>query len=243
MKSKPYVVIAGVGAGTGAAVARRFAKQYPVALLARSPDFARNLATEIEAEGGTAVSYKVDVADEEDMLRVFGEITEKFGTICAAAIFNASSRPFPKPFLWQAQGDMEYALAITLNGAYHFAKLTLPLLLNATGEALVPTLIYTGATAGVKANAWLQPFAVSKHSLRALVLALAEEFAPQGVHVAHAVIDGVIRMPLTWILKPLSSWHAKLDPNAIANSYWHLHQQPLAHMTTEIALRPFCETW
>ncbi|KAK8143351.1 hypothetical protein G3M48_007374, partial [Beauveria asiatica] len=137
------------------------------------------------------------------------------------------------------------------NGAYNFAKATLPLLLNATGGAVVPTLLYTGATAAVKANAWLQPFAVSKHSLRALVLALADEFAPQGVHVAHAIIDGIIRMPLTWILKPLSSWHAKLDPNAasfcsyylgsfmIADSYWHLHQQPLAHMTAEIALRPF----
>lgn len=102
------------GAGTGAAVARRFAKQYPVALLARSPDFSRNLAAEIEAEGGTAVSYKVDVADEEDMARVFGEITQRFGTTCAAAIFNASSRPFPKPFLWQTQGDVDHALNITL---------------------------------------------------------------------------------------------------------------------------------
>ncbi|OAA61416.1 oxidoreductase, short chain dehydrogenase/reductase family [Cordyceps fumosorosea ARSEF 2679] len=244
MTSKPYAIIAGVGAGTGAAVARRFAKQYPVALLARSPDFSHKLAAEIEAEGGTAVSYKVDVANEEDMERVFGEIKDHFGSTCAAAVFNASSRPFPKPFLWQTQGDMDHALNITLHGAYLFAKLTLPLLLNAKGEeALVPTLLYTGATAGVKANAWLQPFAVSKHALRALVLALADEFAPQGVHVAHAIIDGVIRMPLTWVLKPLSSWHAKLDPTAIADSYWHLHQQPLAHSTAEIALRPFCETW
>ncbi|OAA45783.1 oxidoreductase, short chain dehydrogenase/reductase family [Beauveria brongniartii RCEF 3172] len=214
MTCKPYAIVAGVGAGTGAAVARRFAKKYPVALLARSPDFSRNLAAEIEAEGGTAVSYKVDVADQDDMARVFGEITQRFGTTCAAAIFNASSRPFPKPFLWQRQSDVDYALNITLNGAYNFAKATLPLLLNATGGAVVPTLLYTGATAAVKASAWLQPFSVSKHSLRALVLALADEFAPQGVHVAHAIIDGVIRMPLTWILKPLSSWHAKLDPNA-----------------------------
>ncbi|ATY64305.1 short chain dehydrogenase reductase family [Cordyceps militaris] len=243
MTSKPYAIIAGIGAGTGAAVARRFARQYPVALLARSTDFAKKLAAEIEADGGTAVSYKADVADEEDLGRVFGEIQERFGATCAAAIFNASSRPFPKPFLWQSQSDVDYALSITLDGAYHFAKLALPLLIGSTGHDFVPTLLYTGATAGVKANAWMQPFAVSKHSLRALVLALADEFAPQGVHVAHAIIDGVIRMPLTRILKPLSSWHAKLDPDAIAESYWHLHEQPLAYMTTEIALRPFCETW
>ncbi|KAJ3496955.1 hypothetical protein NLG97_g2270 [Lecanicillium saksenae] len=244
MTSKPYAIIAGVGAGTGAAVAKRFAQLYPVALLARSPDYARSLAAEIEAEGGTAVSYKVDVANEADMTRTFDEIKHKFGTTCAAAIFNASSRPFPKPFLWQSQGDLDYALNITLIGAYLFAQATLPLLLNAKDAGgSVPTLIFTGATAGVKANAWLQPFAVSKHSLRAVALALADEFAPQGVHVAHAIIDGVIRMPLTWVLKPLSSWHAKLDPNAIADSYWHLHEQRLPHMTSEIALRPFCETW
>ncbi|OAA81457.1 oxidoreductase, short chain dehydrogenase/reductase family [Akanthomyces lecanii RCEF 1005] len=243
MASKPYAIIAGVGAGTGAAVARRFAKQYPVALLARSADYAKGLAAEIEAEGGTAVSYKVDVANEEDLERAFGEIKKRFGTVCAAAIFNASSRPFPKPFLWQSQSDVDWALSITLTGAFLFAQASIPLLVNATGGDFVPTLIYTGATAGVKANAWMQPFAVSKHSLRALVLALAEEFAPQGVHVAHAIIDGVIRMPLTWIMKPLSSWHAKLDSNAIADSYWHLHEQPLALMTTEVSLRPFCETW
>lgn len=102
------------GAGTGAAVARRFAKQYPVALLARSVDYAKGLAAEIEAEGGTAVSYKVDVANEEDLKRAFGEIKQRFGTVCAAAIFNASSRPFPKPFLWQSQSDLDWALSITL---------------------------------------------------------------------------------------------------------------------------------
>lgn len=101
-------------------------------------------------------------------------------------------------------------------GAFLFAQASIPLLVNATGADFVPTLIYTGATAGVKANAWMQPFAVSKHSLRALVLDLVQEFAPQGVHVAHAIIDGVIRMPLTWIMKPLSSWHAKLDANAVS---------------------------
>lgn len=93
---------------------RRFAQQYPVALLARSQDFAKRLAAEIEAEGGTAMSYQVDVADEADMSRTFGEIEQQFGTNCAAAIFNASSRPFPKPFLWQSQIDIDHALNITL---------------------------------------------------------------------------------------------------------------------------------
>lgn len=98
-----------------------------------------------------------------------------------------------------------------------FALSALPLLLSSVGSKdIVPTLIFTGATSGVKANAWFQPFNVPKHALRALSLSLANEFEPQGVHVAHAIIDGVIRMPLTWLLKPLSSWDAKLDPDAVS---------------------------
>ncbi|EFY95813.2 oxidoreductase, short chain dehydrogenase/reductase family [Metarhizium robertsii ARSEF 23] len=226
MAQRPFAIIAGVGAGTGAAVARRFAKQYPVALLARSSKFASELVSQIEADGGIAASFQANVSDEESMNLAFDAIKEKFGTKCAAAIFNASSRPFPKPFLWQSQDDLAYGLDISL-GSTEF----------------VPTLIFTGATASVKANAWMQPFTVSKHALRALSQTLSREFEPQGVHVAHVIIDGVIRMPLTRLLKLFSAWDAKLDPDAIAESYWHLHAQSTYSMTSEIAIRPFCETW
>ncbi|KJK82509.1 hypothetical protein H634G_02115 [Metarhizium anisopliae BRIP 53293] len=244
MAQQPFAIIAGVGAGTGAAVARRFAKQYPVALLARSSKFASELVSQIEADGGIAASFQANVSDEESMNLAFDAIKEKFGTKCAAAIFNASSRPFPKPFLWQSQDDLAYGLDISLTGAFLFAQAALPLLLSSTGSTeFVPTLIFTGATASVKANAWMQPFTVSKHALRALSQTLSREFEPQGVHVAHVIIDGVIRMPLTRLLKLFSAWDAKLDPDAIAESYWHLHAQSTSSMTSEIAIRPFCETW
>ncbi|BCS29311.1 uncharacterized protein APUU_70881A [Aspergillus puulaauensis] len=244
---QPFAIIAGVGPGTGAALARKFAKQYPVALLARSTNFARELASQIEADGGTAISYQVDISDAASVEVAFNGIRKQFGTNCAAALFNASSRPFPKPFLWQSDDDLGYALDISLTGAYLFAQAVLPLLLSArnsnTDTDLVPTLIFTGATGAVKANAWMQPFAISKHALRALTQSLSREFEPQGIHVSHVIIDGVIRMPLTWWLKPFSGWDAKLDPAAIADSYWYLHAQPLAHMTSEITIRPYCETW
>ena len=174
------------------------------------------------------------------MKTTFSEIQKQFGTKCAAALFNASSRPFPKPFLWQSEGDLSHALDINLCvelarkrnnhtgwaadkkrryriGAYLFAQATLPLLMSAKGSPdLVPTLIFTGATGAVKANAWMQSFAVSKHALRALAQSLSREFGPQGVHVSHVIVDGVIRMPLTWWLKPFSSWDAKLDPDAVS---------------------------
>ncbi|KAK2590080.1 hypothetical protein QQS21_012241 [Conoideocrella luteorostrata] len=244
MDQRLFVIIAGVGAGTGASLARRFARQYPVALLARSSKFASELASQIQNDGGTAASFQVNVSDENSMKVAFDEIREQFGTKCAAAIFNASSRPFPKPFQWQSESDVSYALDISFMGAFLFAQATLPLLLSARGSTeLPPTLIFTGATASVKANAWMQPFAVAKHALRALSHTLFDEYAPQGVHVAHVIVDGVIRMPLTTLFKIFSSWDAKLDPDAIADSYWHLHEQQICHMTSEIAIRPFCETW
>ncbi|CEJ81586.1 hypothetical protein VHEMI01706 [[Torrubiella] hemipterigena] len=244
MSSKPFAIIAGVGAGTGAAVAKKFAKEYPVALLARSEQFADSLAAEINAEGGSAVSYKADVSDETSIEAAMNQIRIAFGTKCAAAVFNASSRPFPKPFSWQSPYDLRHGLDISLIGAFLFAKATLPLLLNmADDDEIVPTLIFTGATASVKANAWLQPFNIPKHALRGLAQTLYDEFKPKGVHVAHVIIDGVIRMPLTWWLKPFSSWHAKLDPNAIAQSYWLLHKQHIPHLSQEICIRPFSEKW
>lgn len=114
MSTKPFAIVAGVGAGTGASVAKKFSKQYPVALLARSTDFSNKLAEEIKAEGGTALVYKVDVSDEQSMKAAFDEIRKDLGTTCAAAVFNASGRPFPKPFLWQSEADLKSGLDITL---------------------------------------------------------------------------------------------------------------------------------
>lgn len=114
MNNKPFAIVAGVGAGTGASVAKTFAKQYPVALMARSTDFSNKLADEIKAEGGTAFVYKADVANEQSMKAAFDEIRKDLGTTCAAAVFNASGRPFPKPFLWQSEADLPNGLNITL---------------------------------------------------------------------------------------------------------------------------------
>jgi len=98
--SKPIAIIAGVGSGTGAALARRFAKSYPVVLLARNPSNFDRLADEINASGGEAVGISTDVSSEESMKSAFAKIKEIHGGApIAAAVFNASSRPSRKPFL------------------------------------------------------------------------------------------------------------------------------------------------
>lgn len=104
-------------------MARTFAKSYPVALLARSTTFSNSLAAEINAEGGHAVSYQVDVADEDSVNAAFDQIRKAFGTKCAAAVFNASGRPFPKPFLWQSENDLHSGLDISLYVLLFFINL------------------------------------------------------------------------------------------------------------------------
>ena len=100
MASKAFAVVAGVGPGTGAACARRFASAYPVALLARSPENFESLVEEINKSGGKAIGISTDVSNEESVKNAFKKIKEEFGDAnCAAAIFNASGRFARKPFL------------------------------------------------------------------------------------------------------------------------------------------------
>lgn len=100
MSPSPFAVIAGVGPGTGSAVARRFAKAYPVALLARSPNNYEALVKEINDAGGKAIGISTDVSSEESIKSAFAQIKQEFeGAGCAAAIFNASGPFMRKPLL------------------------------------------------------------------------------------------------------------------------------------------------
>lgn len=100
MTSKAFAVVAGVGPGTGAAVARKFAAAYPVALLARSPENYESLVEEINKSGGKAIGISTDVSNPESVKAAFSKIQKDFNSnSCAAAIFNASGRFVRKPLL------------------------------------------------------------------------------------------------------------------------------------------------
>ena len=131
-------------------------------------------------------------------------------------------------------------------GALIFSQHSLPYLLKHAEDKSAkypPTLIFTGATASVKSNAQMSAFSTQKFALRALSLSIAKEFAPKGVHVAHAVIDGVIDIPRTkdW-LKDMPA-EAKIGADDIAESYWNLHTQSKRCFTNEIDIRPMLEKW
>jgi len=241
-------VIAGVGSGTGAAVARRFSRAYPVVLLARTSGSFESLASEINSKGGRALGIETDVSDEQSVKKAFDKVKDTFGSQVgiAAAVFNASGGFARKSFLEITPDDFEKGYKVSVLGAVHFSQAALPLLLSVASNKASehpPSLIFTGATASVKANAFVSTFNTSKYALRALSSSLAKEFGPKGVHVAHAVIDGVIDIPRTkeWLRD--AGEDAKIDPNAIADAYWHLHTQPRSSFTWEIDIRPFVEKW
>ncbi|KAI9847087.1 MAG: hypothetical protein M1837_003205 [Sclerophora amabilis] len=243
--TKPLAIIAGVGPGTGASVARRFSSAYNIAVLARSSDSYNGIVSEINDSGGKAVGYNVDVSDEKSVQTAFGRIGQELGSAgLAAAVYNVGGKFVRKPFLEMSGEEFGSGFQSNGQGAFNFSKAALPLLLKSTNLEYPPTLIFTGATAATKGSANMSSFATGKFAMRALAQSLAREFGPQGVHVSHAIIDGVIDIPRTkeWTVgdgKP----DAKISPEAIAETYWNLHTQHRSALTAEIDLRPYVEKW
>ncbi|MCJ1258077.1 hypothetical protein MMC24_005907 [Lignoscripta atroalba] len=243
--AKPLAIIAGVGAGTGASVARKFAQHYPVVLLARNPSNYEPLVSEITSAGGKAIGISTDVSSAESVKEAFGKIEGEFGKDVgvAAAVFNVGGRFIRKPFLELSLEEFETGYEANGRGGFLFSQHALPLLLRSLPSSpYPPTLIFTGATASLKGSATFASFACGKFALRALAQSLGREFGPQGVHIAHAIIDGVIDIPRTkeWTFdKP----DAKISADAIADAYWHLHTQPRTTFTHELDIRPYVEKW
>lgn len=143
----PIAIIAGVGPGTGSAVARRFAQFYPVVLLARSQGSLDPLVKEITQSGGSATGFPTDVTSASSMDSTIEEITAKFGSdiTVAAAIYNVANKFLMKPFLDQSPDEFFGSLEPANRGAFNFAQATLPLMLNGVGRGQYPpTLIFTG---------------------------------------------------------------------------------------------------
>ncbi|KAK3683803.1 hypothetical protein B0T22DRAFT_261362 [Podospora appendiculata] len=239
-----YAIVAGVGSGTGRSVALRFAKAYPVVLLARHNDSYDSIVSDIQKQGGQAVGISADTSDPESLNAAFEAIKKEHpDKKLAAAIFNVSGGLTFKSFLELKVEDIDASHAANGRSFFNFAQKVLPQLLESVDDAPnPPTLLVTGATASVRGSARFGPFAAGKFAVRALSQSLAREFGPQGVHVAHAIIDGVIDIPRTKGYnvndgKP----DGKIAPDAIAESYWYLHTQHRSAFTQELDIRPYVE--
>jgi NAD(P)-dependent dehydrogenase (short-subunit alcohol dehydrogenase family) len=243
-KSVPKVAwIVGVGAaaGLGAALARRFASAgLVVALTGRTAERVRAAAAQIVADGGRASAIPGDVSSVEDIRRLAAEV-RALGAL-HVAVFNAGNA-VRGTALEVTPEQFEAAWRGSAYAGFLFAREALPSLLASGGGSL----LFTGATASLRGGAAFVAFAAAKAGLRSLAQSIAREYGPQGVHVAHVVIDGGIDGERLRTSAPQRAAEAGadglLDPEAIAETYWQLHQQHRSAWTHELDLRPYKETF
>jgi NAD(P)-dependent dehydrogenase (short-subunit alcohol dehydrogenase family) len=220
-------LIVGAGAGLSASLARALAgRGHQLVLAARSTADLGELALDTGA-----LLVDADASRPEDMARVFAAVDDR-GDSLDVAIYNPSAR-VRGPVTDLDPAAVEKALLVTAYGAFLMAQQAARRML-ATDPAK-GTLLFTGASAGVKGFANSSSFAMGKFALRGLCQSLARELHPKGIHVGHVVVDGAIgRDP---------GRDAKLDPDALAQSYLALLDQPRSTWAWEIELRPWVETF
>jgi NAD(P)-dependent dehydrogenase (short-subunit alcohol dehydrogenase family) len=222
-------LIVGAGAGLSASLARLLSKEgIKVALAARSTEDLHDLAIEAQAE-----TFACDAAKRSDVDKLFQNLDATVGAP-EIVIYNASYRT-RGPFVELDPAEVEKAIATTAFGAFLVAQQAVKRMLP-NGRGVV---LFTGASAGVKGYPQSAPFAMGKFALRGLAQSMARELHPQGIHVAHVVIDGGIKSARR--AEPPDKPASLLDPDAIAASYLHIVHQPRSVWATEIELRPWVE--
>ncbi|MGO9454718.1 MAG: SDR family NAD(P)-dependent oxidoreductase [Candidatus Binataceae bacterium] len=235
--TKKVAVVVGVGAGLGNALARRFGKEYAVALVARGGDKLAGFAKEIEAEGGRAIAVPADMSKAADIESAFARIRGELGEV-DVLLYNAAMRPFGK-LMDTKPSTFENTWRVTTFGAFLCAQQVVPAMLK-KGAGVV---IITGATAGIKPFATSVAFGPAKFAVRGLAQVMARDLQPQGIHVAYVNVDGAIDMPAIRERFPQIKDEDMLKPSAIAETYWHIAHQDRSAWSHDVDVRPFKEKW
>ncbi len=221
-------LIVGAGTGLSASVARVFsAAGMRIALAARSADRLAALARETKAS-----VHRCDAADRAQVEELFDALVPGPDVV----LYNASYR-VRGPFVDLDPREVARAIEISAFGAFLVAQAAVRRMLP-RGRGAV---LFTGASASVKGYAQSAPFAMGKFALRGLAQSMARELAPLGIHVAHFVIDGGIRSARR--TEPPDKPDSLIDPDAVAQTYLHVLQQPRSAWSWEVALRPWVETF
>jgi len=227
-------VVAGVGPGLGESIARRFATEgCAVGLLARSGDYLQELAADLGDTDGDAVAVECDLADPDAIAAAFAAVRSAFGPV-DLLVNHASAAP------WQGVTDIDdagfqRALDVGPRAALHCSQ-----------EAIADmqdggTIIFTGATTAVRGRENAIGFSAAKFACRGMAESMARELGPEGVHVAHVVVDGQILTPDARESGDDRLEDSYLDPDAVAESYWDLIEQDRTAWTLELDLRPYVE--
>jgi len=222
-------LIVGAGEGLSASLARLLAREgIRVALAARGSEKLGALCSETGAK-----AFACDATAPDDVERLFG-LVEREIAAPDLVVYNASARA-RGAFVDLVPADVAQAIAVSAFGGFLVAQQALKRMLpNGHGA-----ILFTGASASVKGYPQSAPFAMGKFALRGLAQSLAREMSPQGIHIAHFVIDGGIRSAAR--TEPADRPDSMLDPDAIAMSYWTLLQQPRSAWSWEMELRPWVE--
>ena len=224
-------LIVGTGPGLSSSLARLFARNgLAVAVAARRVDRLAGLA----AETGCSV-HGCDATEPAAVAALFAAVEVLHGAP-DVVVYNASAR-VPGPVVDLDPEDVRRAMEVSAFGAFLVAQQAARRMVPAGRGAI----LFSGATAGVKGFANSSSFAMGKFALRGLAQAMARELSPQGVHVAHFVIDGGIRSAARPV--PNDAPDSLLDPDAIAETYWHILQQHRSAWSWEVEVRPWVERW
>ncbi len=234
------VIVMGAGNATGGAIARRFAREgYTACISRRNVEKLQPLVQRIEEAGGRVRAFGADARKEDQVQDMFRTVEEEVGPI-EVCVFNVG-------------GNVRFSLEETTSRVFYkvwemgcFAGFL-------TGREAVRymkprgrgTILFTGATSSMRGASGFAAFSGAKFGLRSLAQFMAREFGPQGIHVAHIIIDGSI--DTEWIQELFPKTYAKkeeegiLNPEEIAEAYWQLHLQKRSAWTQEMDLRPWME--
>jgi NAD(P)-dependent dehydrogenase (short-subunit alcohol dehydrogenase family) len=242
MTTTGCAIVVGAGSGTGSEVARLLASEGHSVVVSRRTEAAlAPLVEEIQTSGGSALAVGADAADERSVKNLFDRAAGAFGPP-RMVVFNAAGF---------ATGSILDSSADTFEELWRATALGGMLVGREAARRMVPegqgTILFTGATAAIKASAGFAAFASGKHGLRALAQSMAKELGPKGIHVAHLIIDGIIDVPRVHEQMPdlaaSKGEHGLINPASIAAAMLWLHRQSRDAWTFELDLRPFKESW
>ena len=239
--SKPIALIIGAGDHLGSAIARRFAKEgFHIVATRRRGDL-DTLVKDVQALGADATALHSDARDEQQVIELIEKIESELGPI-QVTVFNVG-------------GNVRFGITETSTQVYRkvweMCALAGFLVGREVAKKMLPrqqgTILFTGASASLRGNSGFAAFSGGKHALRALAQSMSRELGPQGIHVAHVIVDGLIENEATKAFLPdlYASKEADgiIQPDDLAEVYWQLHKQPKSAWTFEQDVRPYIEPW
>ncbi|GGK74144.1 SDR family NAD(P)-dependent oxidoreductase [Haloarcula sebkhae] len=227
-------VIAGVGPGLGESLARTLIGEgCQVGLFARSASYLESLSADL---GDDALAVQTDITSPDQVAAGFEQVRDEFGPV--DVLVNHASGGAWKGTQEITHDEFQHALAVGPTGGLACSQEAVEDMLAGDGG----TIIFTGATSAVRGRDGAIGFSAAKFAVRGLAESMARELGPEGIHVAHVIIDGQIRPPDATDTADRDA-QSYLDPDEVAQSYWHLVEQDRSAWTLELDLRPHVEAF